>query len=186
MACLCAHRMSALPTMLAHLPLLSTNLLRRLVCALLLLSALRVICGAAFAWQACRTVFNRHPPPILSLRAISSLRKMLRVTRPLSVVYRLLTAPLRTLPDLYILGEVRSGTTTTASLLRSRLRLHGPFTPWVHPLAEDKAPAPSRTQPLPHTLPHPSPHLYPTPTPPPTPFAYPTHNPPPNPPLTRP
>jgi len=35
--------MSALPTMLAHLPLLSTNLLRRLVCALLLLQIFAVV-----------------------------------------------------------------------------------------------------------------------------------------------
>ena len=48
------------------------------------------------------------------------------------------TAPLRCLPDVYVLGEVRCGTTTVASLLRDELGMAGPFTPWVHPLANEK------------------------------------------------
>ena len=63
---------------------------------------------------------------------------MLRVTRPLGIVWRLMTAQVRCYPDVYILGEVRCGTTTLASLLRDQLGMHGPFTPWVHPLAEGK------------------------------------------------
>ena len=89
--------------------------------------------GAAFAYHACRVVFNRVPP--LSAKA---LWRMLRVTRPLELAWRALTAPLRSTPSVLLLGEVRCGTTSLASLLRSRLHLVGPFTPWVHPLAEDK------------------------------------------------
>ena len=37
-----------------------------------------------------------------------------------------------------LLGEVRCGTTTLASLLRSDLGMIGPFTPWDVPLANDK------------------------------------------------
>ena len=55
--------------------------------------------GAAFAWHSCRVVFNRKPP--LSLRVLSNL---LGVTRPFGILWRALTAPLRTLPDVYVLG----------------------------------------------------------------------------------
>ncbi|KAL1518979.1 hypothetical protein AB1Y20_003248 [Prymnesium parvum] len=89
--------------------------------------------GAAFAWHSCRVVFNRHPP--LRLHA---LRRLLLVTRPLGISWRLLTAPLRSLPDVYVIGEARCGTTTLAALLRDRLGMAGPFTPWVHPLADNK------------------------------------------------
>lgn len=37
-----------------------------------------------------------------------------------------------------LLGEVRCGTTTLASLLRSELGMQGPFTPWRVPLANEK------------------------------------------------
>ena len=104
-----------------------------LLAALAALAALRVMVGGAFAWHACRVVFSRHPPA-----SISALCAMLRVTRPLSIVWRVATAPFRCLPDVYVLGEVRCGTTTLASLLRDEMRMHGPFTPWVHPLAERK------------------------------------------------
>ena len=91
------------------------------------------VTGFAFAWHSCRVVFNRRPP--LSIKA---LRNLLSVTRPLGIVWRVLTAPLRTLPDVYVLGEVRCGTTSLASMLRERLGMIGPFSPWDHPLANNK------------------------------------------------
>jgi hypothetical protein len=97
------------------------------------LAACRVLVGALFARHACRTVFGRSPP-----RSAAALARLLAVTRPLELAWRLLTARLRCTPDVYILGEVRCGTTTAASLLRSELGMQGPFTPWVHPLAEQK------------------------------------------------
>lgn len=97
------------------------------------LTACRVLIGALFAHHACNTVFGRSPP-----RSASALARLLAVTRPLELAWRLLTVRLRCTPDVYILGEVRCGTTTAASLLRSELGMQGPFTPWVHPLAEQK------------------------------------------------
>lgn len=97
------------------------------------LAACRLLVGALFARHACRTVFGRSPP-----QSASALARLLTVTRPLELAWRLLTARFRCTPDVYILGEVRCGTTTAASLLRSELGMHGPFTPWVHPLAEQK------------------------------------------------
>ena len=95
----------------------------------------RLLVGAAFGRHACRTVFNRRPTALLS----TWLSPLLRVTRPLELAWRLLTAPLRVAgPDVVLLGEVRCGTTTLASLLRSDLGMQGPFTPWDVPLANGK------------------------------------------------
>lgn len=98
----------------------------------LVLLLLHVVTGVSFARNACRRVFNREPP------ALSRLLPMLQVVRPLGMLWRLASAPLRCLPDVYVLGEVRCGTTTTAALLRDALGMAGPFTPWVHPLANEK------------------------------------------------
>ena len=103
----------------------------QLVAAVLLLAGLVLLTGVSFARSACCRVFNREPPPGLLL-------PMLRVIRPFGMLWRLATAPLRCLPDVYVLGEVRCGTTTVASLLRDELGMAGPFTPWVHPLANEK------------------------------------------------
>ena len=54
------------------------------------------------------------------------------------MVWRMLTAKFRTKPDVLLIGECRCGTTTLAALLRSHLRFNGPFTPWIHPLANEK------------------------------------------------
>ena len=93
------------------------------------LALLRVGLGAAFACHASRIVFHRRMPV-----SLAALRAVLRVTRPLAMAWRFLTAGLRCLPDVYILGEVRCGTTSTAAMLRDHLDMVGPFTPWVHPL----------------------------------------------------
>ena len=103
--------------------------------AVLLVLVLAFFTGVSFARSACRRVFNREPPPGL---LPGLLLPMLRVLRPFGMLWRLATAPLRCLPDVYVLGEVRCGTTTVASLLRDELGMAGPFTPWVHPLANEK------------------------------------------------
>ncbi|KAK3242677.1 hypothetical protein CYMTET_47639 [Cymbomonas tetramitiformis] len=55
---------------------------------------------------------------------------------PLELVWRLVTAPFRVLPDVYIVGEVRCGTTTLAAHLKSLPGAHEPFVPWIHPLGD--------------------------------------------------
>ena len=108
-------------------------------CALLFFGAVgaagvvRVLVGGAFAISATRVVFNRRPPT-----SLFALNRLLNITRPLALVWRILTAPMRRLPDVFILGEVRCGTTTLASLLRHRLSMEGPWTIWDVPLANDK------------------------------------------------
>ena len=111
------------------------SLLQLATMAVLLLLGLAFVTGVSFARSACRRVFNREPPPGL---LPGLLLPMLRVIRPFGMLWRLATAPLRCLPDVYVLGEVRCGTTTVASLLRDELGMVGPFTPWVHPLANEK------------------------------------------------
>ena len=95
------------------------------------LLCLWLLVGLLFARNACRRIFNREPPAHLLL-------PLLRIIRPFRALWQISTAPLRCLPDVYLLGEVRCGTTTLASLLRSELGMAGPFTPWIHPLADDK------------------------------------------------
>ena len=116
------------------------SLLQLALMAVLLLLGLAFVTGVSFARSACRRVFNREPPPGL---VPGLLLPMLRVIRPFGMLWRLATAPLRCLPDVYVLGEVRCGTTTVASLLRDELGMAGPFTPWVHPLANEKVPPPT-------------------------------------------
>ena len=111
------------------------SLLQLATITALLLLGLAFVTGVSFARSACRRVFNREPPPGL---LPGLLLPMLRVIRPFGMLWRLATAPLRCLPDVYVLGEVRCGTTTVASLLRDELGMAGPFTPWVHPLANEK------------------------------------------------
>ena len=107
------------------------SMLRASAIVVLLLIAIALLTGVFFARSACCRVFNREPPP-------GFLLPMLCVIRPVGMLWRLATAPLRCLPDVYVLGEVRCGTTTVASLLRDELGMAGPFTPWVHPLANEK------------------------------------------------
>ena len=103
-----------------------------------LVAGLALGVGVARAWvgwlffrHTSRLVFGRAP----RLRALGT---FLTVSRPLGVAWRMATARLRSPPELYVLGEVRCGTTTAAAMLRSGLAMQGPFTPWVHPLAEKK------------------------------------------------
>jgi len=91
-----------------------------------------LVFSLAFYVHTTRTVFGRsvtwHPRPFWH---------HLKVTRPLEALWRFLTAPLRVLPELQILGEVRTGTTSLAAHLRA-VGCIGPFSPWIAPLASDK------------------------------------------------
>jgi len=96
------------------------------------LLAAKLVLGVLFARHACRTVFNRKPPSAFRLL------NLLSVTRPGGIIWRFLTVAFRTTPSVFVLGEVRCASTTLSFLLREQLGFVGPFTPWVHPLANDK------------------------------------------------
>lgn len=76
--------------------------------------------------------------------AIESFNTHLLMLRPLEIIFRFLTAPLRVLPDVIVLGEVRCGTTnlcahiTSLSELGSKVKCYPPFCPWVHPELDNK------------------------------------------------
>ena len=106
------------------------------------------------------TIFNRMIPTIqrddegyfLSMPppAVKSFVTHLAMLRPLEIVFRFITAPLRVLPDVIILGEVRCGTTnlcghivalssaSTPSDVDMKIKCYTPFCPWVHPELDHK------------------------------------------------
>jgi hypothetical protein len=109
------------------------RLLRPLLLGSTAAVTVRYAVGVLFARHAARIVFNRLRAP--SLRAV---RNLLAVTRPGELLFRLSTALLRRRPAVFVLGETRCASTTLSALLRERLGFVGPFTPWVHPLADSK------------------------------------------------
>jgi hypothetical protein len=98
----------------------------------LTLSTVGLLTGLLFFSHNNRIVFNRRPR--FTYEAVSS---MMQFIRPLELVWRFCTATLRCTPDFYILGEVRTGTTTLSAHCK-RLGCIGPFAPWIHPLASEK------------------------------------------------
>eukprot|EP00041_Stephanoeca_diplocostata_P008950 m.133955 g.133955 ORF g.133955 m.133955 type:complete len:370 (-) comp17551_c0_seq13:623-1732(-) len=56
------------------------------------------------------------------------------IAKPLELLWRFATSPLRCLPDVLVVGEVRCGTTTLSEHLKSLPGVYGPFCPFVHPL----------------------------------------------------
>ena len=84
-----------------------------IVCITCGLCCLGCLVLVAFFHHTVTVVFNR-PPRLTHLSAIYT---FLHLTKPLQIVWRLVTAPLRVAPDVYILGEVRCGTTTLATHL---------------------------------------------------------------------
>eukprot|EP00040_Diaphanoeca_grandis_P012541 m.63583 g.63583 ORF g.63583 m.63583 type:complete len:430 (+) comp23305_c2_seq1:68-1357(+) len=54
--------------------------------------------------------------------------------KPLEIVFRLMTAPLRCLPDVCLIGQVRCGTTTLSEHMKSLPGVHGPFCAFDHVL----------------------------------------------------
>lgn len=103
---------------------------------LLVVNIVGLLVAASFYAHNARVVFNCQPRPIWS-DPVPFLR-MLPLLRPLGIVWRFATAPLRTLPDVYLVGETRCGTTTLSKHLRERLSIHGPFSPWDFDFANGK------------------------------------------------
>ena len=98
-------------------------------------------------------VFNRKIPTFENYNdgqahpAIQSFNTHLLMLRPLEIIFRFATAPLRVLPDVIVLGEVRCGTTNLCAHLSSlsyqhaektRVKCYTPFCPWAHPELDDK------------------------------------------------
>lgn len=95
--------------------------------------------AVAFYQYNARVVFNagsqvpslwRDPWPFL---------KLLPYLRPVGILWRFATFPLRVLPDFYVVGETRCGTTSLCKQLRDQVPgVRGPFTPWDMELANQK------------------------------------------------
>lgn len=95
-------------------------------------------------WNHSITViFNREIPKTIYGR-IPSLAVHLSMLRPLQILFRLMTARFRVLPDIIILGEVRCGTTTFCHHLvhggddKIINGCHPPFCLWKHPELDQK------------------------------------------------
>jgi hypothetical protein len=65
---------------------------------------------------------GRFPPDLWAVHLLDS--------RPLELLWRLATAPLRTLPDVYLLGEQKAGSTAVTDQLVGHPQVVGPFFPW--------------------------------------------------------
>jgi len=83
----------------------------------------------AFYRHAVIVIGNRTP--VWRLRPLFA---FFQITKPLEMAFRFATAPLRCLPDVCIIGEVRCGTTTLSEHLRGMPGVHGPFCAFHHPL----------------------------------------------------
>ena len=110
--------------------------------------------------HSVQTIFNRKIPTLATKNNILTIRSFnthLLLLRPLEILFRFLTAPLRVLPDVIILGETRCGTTTLCSHIaslstassapvrvgknetsRMRIKCYTPFCPWAHPELDHK------------------------------------------------
>eukprot|EP00755_Sulcionema_specki_P022484 Sspe_Gene.13901::Locus_4787_Transcript_1_1_Confidence_1.000_Length_1332::g.13901::m.13901 len=106
-------------------------------CALLSLVTGVVAAGLLFLYffmiHTMRTVFSKQPRITLP-----ALRFYFTTVRPLESMWRLATAPLRCVPDILIVGEVRCGTTTCATNLARFPGASSPFCPWRVPFADHK------------------------------------------------
>jgi len=87
--------------------------------------------------HSVQTIFNRKLPPTL-LQSLPSFGAHLALLKPLQVIYRRLTAPIRVLPDLLVLGEVRCGTTSLCHHLSALPGAQAPFCLWKHPELDRK------------------------------------------------
>ena len=94
--------------------------------------------------HSIQVIFNRKIPTYQNLcepqthPAIQSFNIHLSMLRPLEILFRFITAPLRVLPDVIVLGEVRCGTTNLCGHLSSLPGCHVPFCPWAHPELDNK------------------------------------------------
>lgn len=95
--------------------------------ALLLASAVTAVLGLitlmAFIMHVIPTIFNCKVP----WQSPQALLSLFYITKPLELVWRLATAPLRDLPDVLVLGAPRCGTTTLAAHLRTAPGAQPPF-----------------------------------------------------------
>jgi len=89
-----------------------------------------IVVGLLFSRFIFAHVFNRTLPS-----SLSPYLTFIQIIHPLSIIFRFSTAWMRCLPDLYILGEVRCGTTSLCAMVVDEMDVRGPFTPFVHPLA---------------------------------------------------
>ena len=105
--------------------------------------------------HSVQTIFNRKIPTVkrddkgyiiytCPHPAIQSFNTHLLMLRPLEIFFRFITAPMRVLPDVIILGETRCGTTNlcghivSLSSSISPLKCYTPFCPWAHPELDHK------------------------------------------------
>jgi hypothetical protein len=100
--------------------------------------------------HSIRVIFNRKIPTYKDFDiarphpAIESFNTHLLMLRPLEILFRFLTAPLRVLPDVIVLGEVRCGTTNLCAHMTSlsehgnKVKCYPPFCPWAHPELDHK------------------------------------------------
>ncbi len=110
--------------------------------------------------HSVQTIFNREVPRLkrdddgiimpIAHPALQSFNTHLLLLRPLEVFFRFITAPLRVLPDLIVLGETRCGTTnlcgtivslsTMSSLAGDRMKIkcYTPFCAWSVPELDNK------------------------------------------------
>lgn len=112
----------------------------RLSTILLLLTTSSLLSGYTLLVMLFRhsvqTIFNRNLPSLL--KTIPSFGAHLAMLKPLDIIFRRITAPLRVLPDVLILGEVRCGTTTLCQHLSLQHGAHTPFCLWKHPELDRK------------------------------------------------
>ena len=110
--------------------------------------------------HSVQTIFNRNIPRLkkdddgiimpIAHPALQSFNNHLLLLRPLEVFFRFITAPLRVLPDLIVLGETRCGTTNLCGNIvslskipslagdRVKIKCYEPFCPWNVPELDHK------------------------------------------------
>lgn len=144
----------ALHCMIVARPWQKTSLL--LLCLNILLNVVGYVFLILLYRHSIQVIFNRKVPSYESNfdrprahPAIQSFNTHLLMLRPLEIIFRFLSAPLRVLPDVIVLGEVRCGTTNLCAHLSSlsrdysgncdtKVRCYAPFCPWAHPELDKK------------------------------------------------
>ena len=151
----------------------NTDIPQKLSIYLMAINALLNLCGYIFIVMLYRhsiqTIFNRKIPSLQKdingcilagpHPAIKSFNTHLSMLRPLEILFRFITAPLRVLPDVIVLGETRCGTTNLCGHLVSvaeasssssprsgeineermrHIKCYTPFCPWAFPELDHK------------------------------------------------
>lgn len=148
-----------------RITLLLSTVSRFFIWANIVLNALGYTLLVLLYRHSVQTIFNRKVPTMRvhdwnqprCHPAIQSFNVHLLMLRPLEIMFRFLTAPLRVLPDVIILGETRCGTTTLCGHIASlslgsvlsnesrqkginaaKIKVYPPFCPWEHPELDHK------------------------------------------------